>query len=409
MKNNYCKPNGVILPNGRYQCTAMPCIEGNKQRTCRYFGELADYSRYCKYWGQLNCCLNVDAQIDANKTITKGGSTVNNTTAVQQTSTGFKTPQVLNESQRFTNAVIKEFGNSVELTDRQKGLVQGYFIYIDRALKVAEENRIAKNKNNSDHKWDNNIEAVWKNVNLPDLAKDIVINAKLGLDMTIPNHLFPVPYINRDTGVYDVNLQKGYVGIQIIAEKYAVHKPKNVTVELVYSNDVFIPVKKSKDNPVESYEYSVEKPFDRGELRGGFGYIEFDDPARNKLVIMTMADIMKRKPKHASAEFWGGTKIKRTWDKEKKVYNEEEVKVEGWLEEMCVKTIKREVFSAKYLPIDPQKVDDNYQAAIARDLHYAELEAENVIEENANTVAIETVAPSPQLPPPTDETGADPF
>jgi recombination protein RecT len=333
---------------------------------------------------------------------------MSNTTAVQKAPAA----TVLNHGERFKNAVIKEYGSGVvELSDRQKGLTQGYFVCIDRALKTAEEGRVQKNKYNRDHKWDNNVPVTWENVNIPELARDIVTNAKLGLDMTIPNHLFPIPYFNKDTQKYDVTLMKGYAGQIHIVEKYALHKPKNVVVELVYSTDYFVAVKKSKDNPVESYEFTIEKPFERGELRGGFGYIEFEDPTRNKLIIMTMEEIMKRKPKYASAEFWGGTKTKKVWNSEKNCYEKEEaeVQVEGWLPEMCLKTIKREVYSGKYLPIDPDKVDDNYQAMIARDLRYAELETENEIKENANTIPIAEVSPAAPLPPPSNPAGGDPF
>ena len=55
----------------------------------------------------------------------------------------------LTESEKFQSFVIREFGNQVsginEVSDYQKKLIQGYFIGIDRALKVADENRIAKN------------------------------------------------------------------------------------------------------------------------------------------------------------------------------------------------------------------------------------------------------------------------
>jgi len=173
-------------------------------------------------------------------------------------------------------------------------LVQSYYYCISKALKIAEDKRVQKNKNNSDHKWDNNIPVVWNNINIPELAKSIVDCSKLGLDMTIPNHLTPIPYYNRNTQKYDVVLQRGYIGVQHVAEHYALHKPKSVTVELVFSNDYFLPLKKSKDYPIESYEFSIKNPFDRGELRGGFGYIEFDEPAQNKLIIMDMNDIMKR-------------------------------------------------------------------------------------------------------------------
>jgi len=76
---------------------------------------------------------------------------------------------------------------------------------------------------------------------------------------------------------------------------------------------------------------------------------------------------------------------------------------------MVLKTIKREVYSAKYLPIDPSKIDETYQAMVARDLQYAELVTEKEIEDNANTVPIEDVTPAVELPPPTNPAGSDPF
>lgn len=52
--------------------------------------------------------------------------------------------------------------------------IQGYFISIDRALKAAEEERLRKNANNKDHKYDNDLPVTWENVNLTDLALDVV-------------------------------------------------------------------------------------------------------------------------------------------------------------------------------------------------------------------------------------------
>ena len=44
-------------------------------------------------------------------------------------------------SERFTNTVLREFGSNVagaiQVTDYQRQLIQGYFIAIDRALKLA--------------------------------------------------------------------------------------------------------------------------------------------------------------------------------------------------------------------------------------------------------------------------------
>lgn len=302
--------------------------------------------------------------------------------------------QQLAMSERFTNTVLKEFGSNVagalQVTDYQRQLIQGYFIGIDRALKMAEEARIRKNENNRDHKYDNNLPVTWANTNLNDLALDVVHYARMGLDMMQDNHLFPIPYKNNKTNKYDVTLMPGYNGIQYIAEKYAVEKPLAVTIELVYSTDTFKPIKKSKDNKVESYEFEINNAFDRGSIVGGFGYIEYADPVKNKLIIMTRKDIEKRKPAYASAEFWGGTA--KVWENGKQIEKE----TDGWYEEMCLKTLKREVYSAKHIPRDPKKIDDNYQYMKMREARYAEMEAQAEIDDHANTIIIDTTPEEPR-------------
>ena len=304
-----------------------------------------------------------------------------------------------NAAERFTAKVMKEFGSTVgeiQVTDYQRQLVQGYFIAIDRALKSAEEERLRKNEKNKDHeKYDNNLPVTWGNVNLNDLALDVVHYARMGLDMMQENHLFPIPYKNNKTGKYDMTLVPGYNGIQYIAEKYAVEPPLAVTVELVYSTDTFRPIKKSAENRVENYDFAINNAFDRGEIIGGFGYIEFADPVKNKLVIMTKKDIEKRKPKYASANFWGGKQ--KVWENGKQVDQE----TDGWYEEMCLKTIKREIYSAKHIPRDPKKIDDNYQYMKMREARIAELEAQDIIDANANGMVIDvtpTALPEPVTP-----------
>ena len=304
-----------------------------------------------------------------------------------------------NAAERFTAKVMKEFGSTVgeiQVTDYQRQLVQGYFIAIDRALKSAEEERLRKNEKNKDHeKYDNNLPVTWGNVNLNDLALDVVHYARMGLDMMQENHLFPIPYKNNKTGKYDMTLMPGYNGIQYIAEKYAVEPPLAVTVELVYSTDTFRPIKKSAENQVENYEFAINNAFDRGEIIGGFGYIEYADPVKNKLVIMTKKDIEKRKPKYASANFWGGKQ--KVWENGKQVDQE----TDGWYEEMCLKTIKREIYSAKHIPRDPKKIDDNYQYMKMREARIAELEAQDIIDANANGMVIDvtpTALPEPVTP-----------
>jgi recombination protein RecT len=218
----------------------------------------------------------------------------------------------------------------------------------------------------------------------------------MGLDMMQDNHLSAIPYKDNNrkakdgTQLYTVNLMPGYNGIQYIAEKYAIDKPVAVTIELVYSTDTFKPLKKNRVNRIESYDFEINNAFDRGEIVGGFGYIEYEQPEKNKLVIMTMKDIEKRIPQYAAAEFWGGKGTK--WENGKKV----EAEVEGWREEMCLKTIKRAVYSAKNMPRDPKKVDDAYQYMRQQELRMAEMEVRDVIDANSGQTVIDVPDPEPQ-------------
>ena len=310
-----------------------------------------------------------------------------------------KAPEAeLNMSERFMQKVMSEFGGNVagelRINDYQRTLIQGYFVAIDRALKMAEEERLRKNGNNRDHKYDNPLPITWANVNLPELALDVVHYARLGLDMMQPATLYPIPYRNKKANRYDITLMEGYNGIRYIAENYALIRPKSVTVEVVYKNDTFHPLKKSRSNPVESYEFEITNPFDRGEIVGGFGYIEYADASRNELVIMTMKDVMKRKPAYASANFWGGTAT------EYKDGQKQTVEKEGWLDEMVRKTIIREVYGGKHIPRDPRRIDESYQQMKQQEarLRAAADDVRQEINVTANTVPLEEPKDIPAAP-----------
>ncbi len=317
----------------------------------------------------------------------------------QQTTQAPATTAQENMSERFTKKVLSEFGSSVsgamEVTDYQKRLIQGYFIMIDRALKTAEEERLRRNASNSNHDFDNDLPVTWANVNLNDLALDLVHYARMGLDMQQDAMLYPIPYKNNKRTCYDITLMEGYNGIKYTALRYAMEQPIGETVELVYSTDTFVPHMRDSAHPAATYEFQINNPFDRGEIIGGFGYLEFADPAKNELIIMPLKAILKRKPEYASANFWGGksTEWQTVDGKRKKV----EVEKEGWFEEMCRKTLIREVYSAKHLPRDPQKIDDAYQYMKAREARYAEIQAQAEIDAQANAIPIDTT-PTAQLP-----------
>lgn len=283
-------------------------------------------------------------------------------------------------SERFTGMVMNEFKGNVgelNLNDYQKQLIRNYFIGIDTALKNAENSRQFSIKKKDDPT------ITWNNVNMNKLAIDVVQNAKLGLDMSISNHLHVVPYKNSKTGKYDLTLMPGYEGLKYIAANFALYKVSDIRVELVHENDVFEPLYK---NNIEGYEFKITNPFSRGNVIGGFGYIRYENEMHNKLVIMSIDELLKRKPATASVEFWGGEKD--TWKDGKKAGKEQ---VEGWTDEMLYKTMVRA--TCKKVTIDPKKVNESYMYVIDNsDSYYTDSKEDKVnaeIEENANKELID--------------------
>jgi recombination protein RecT len=298
-------------------------------------------------------------------------------------------------SERFMEKVVREFTGSVgeiALTDFQRRLAQNYFIALDATLKMAEEKRKKKTKNQDP------VPVTWANVNMEQLARDVVAVARIGLDPVQKNHVSMVPYKNNSTGKYDIGFVEGYRGIQLKATKYGLDVPDAVIVELVYSTDKFKSVKKDRNNPYESFEFEITNDFERGQIVGGFYYHIFNDnPEKNKLVVLPLADILKRKPKYASVEFWGGEKD--VWENGKKVGKEH---VDGWYEKMCYKTIYRAAYSD--ITIDSQKIDDAYLRMRQMEDALNEANIEQEVADNANqefididyTVTDATTDPEPE-------------
>lgn len=290
------------------------------------------------------------------------------------------------QSERFTLAVMKEFSSNVgelSLTSFQKRLIQNYFIKLDRTLKESEIKRIQKGQNADQ------TPLTWENVNMPKLAQDVVALSLVGLDPLQSNHINMIPYKNNSTGLYDITPIIGYRGMELKAKKYGLEVPDDVIVELVYKNDIFKEVKKSSTNKIESYEFEIVNSFDRGELIGGFYYLNFfNTPEKNKIRVFNLAQIEKRKPKYASAEFWGGTKGK--WQGGKVVEKET---IEGWRDEMVYKTLCRSAYNS--FTIDSEKIDDHFAHIIGIEENERSLkEIETPINQMRTEVKAETVSQS---------------
>lgn len=243
---------------------------------------------------------------------------------------------------KFALSMATEFqsNDGKPITAVQKHILQGYADSISKT--------IANFKSSKDKPA-----LKWENIDYTKLKRAVYVNAHLGLDMWQENMLSIVPFYNKETKMYELNLMRGYNGIKHLAETYSKDKIVNIVTELVYSNDNFKPIKKDAKNAIDSYEFEIVNMFDRGELIGGFGYIEYEDSRKNKLIIMTKSEMDKRKPDYAAVEFWGGTKNK--WENGKVVGTEE---IAGWQPEMYLKTLIRYVCNQRNIPLDPTKIGD---------------------------------------------------
>ena len=214
------------------------------------------------------------------------------------------------------------------------------------------------------------------------MKKNLVSAARIGFDPAQKNHINMLPF--KKNNRYEITFIEGYKGIELKAQKYGLEVPSGIAVEVVYANDRFKSIKKDHRNNIENYEFEITNDFDRGEIVGGFYYKFFtENPEKNKLMVFTMKDILKRKPQYASAEFWGGEKDE--WKNGKKTGKKEPV--EGWLDEMCLKTISRAAYNS--ITIDSTKIDNDYAQIRQSQQEFKESEVINEIAENANIESID--------------------
>lgn len=294
---------------------------------------------------------------------------------------------------RFMNHVVQEYGNGVgevALTNFQKRLAQNYFMAVDDALLKQEQKREYANKSPNGRSKES-VPATWANVNMERLARDVVACARIGLDPMENNHISPVLFKNNRTGKYDVGFIIRYKGLELKAWKYGLDCPDTVIVELVYSTDKFRSIKKSATNKIEGYEFEITNEFDRGDIIGGFFYHAYThNPEKNKLVVMSKKDIDKRKPKYASAEFWGG-EVDQWEEDESGKRVKKKVSSDGWYEKMAFKTVYRAAYSA--ITIDSQKIDDDYRRLSSAENMASGAEFEAEYSETANSTPLIDMQP----------------
>jgi recombination protein RecT len=309
----------------------------------------------------------------------------------------------LTASEVFTTKVMNEFysdSGELALTNFQKRLVGNYFVGVDASLKMAEEKRLKKSE-----KYRDSVPVTWQNINMSKLARDVVACARIGYDPAQKNHINLVPYKNNTTGKYDIGFIEGYRGLELKGTKYGLNVPDAVIVEVVYSTDKFRSIKKDARNKYENYEFEITNDFDRGQIVGGFYYHVFsENPERNKLVVMSLKEIEKRRPQYASVEFWGGEKD--VWEKDPETGRNKKngtEHVDGWYEKMVWKTVYRAAYND--ITIDSQKIDNDYLRLSQMESDVEQSRVNDEIRQNANQKVIDVdfsvhdEAPNDDAPP----------
>jgi len=282
------------------------------------------------------------------------------------------------KSHRFVNMVITEFagtvGNaSVNFDEKKKKLAQHLFIQIDTVLPELEKKRSGHN-----YKKDQP-QIIWNNINMPKLAIDAMRRIELGLDALIPNHISIIPYLNSRTKQYDIDLRIGYVGKDYYRRKMAIEPPLDIAYELVHETDFFVAFKKDVESPIETYIFEIKNPFDRGEIIGGFGYISYENPAKNRLVIVGEKDFVESKKAGKSDAFWG-----------------------PYEKQMRYKTLVHR--TTEKLRVDPEKINASF-AAVEREHEPEQSDIPLIenIEKEANKTVIDITPEQPAPEPVRDQ------
>lgn len=181
----------------------------------------------------------------------------------------------------------------------------------------------------------------WKQINFEDFLSKSIAYANIGIDPLAPKMLSFTLYANKTNGLSDVVFVEDVRCMELLARRYGINCPENITVELIYSTDKFSIVKKDLSHPSEGYVLEVTNAFDRGDIVGGVSLSEYANPIYNKVRIMSMKEIEKRVK--TNSPFWT-----------------------NWKNEMCEKTVCKNAWGkvvlnttelAKYYATKPNEID----------------------------------------------------
>ncbi len=200
---------------------------------------------------------------------------------------------------RFTNAIMAAFeaevGAPIELTPQQKEIARHLYVYLNNQIRQLESQRKNQNRPRID----------WRTVDLDALAVDAVKVVQAGLDPYIKNFVHALPYFNDATQKYKLSLTPGYAGMEYHIRRTSLHPIVDIVWRLVYEGDKFIPLYKGEGRAFDSYIYEpAEDVFNPGPVKGGFGYVIYEDERLNKLHVIYMRDFERARNAASTKDIW---------------------------------------------------------------------------------------------------------
>src|SRR3990172_3022731 len=102
----------------------------------------------------------------------------------------------------------------------------------------------------------------WAQINFDDFLSKAIAYANIGIDPLAPKMLSFTLFANK-SGKSDVVFVEDVRCMELLARRYGVNCPENITVELIYSTDKFSIIKKDLSHPSEGYILEVTNVFER--------------------------------------------------------------------------------------------------------------------------------------------------
>lgn len=144
----------------------------------------------------------------------------------------------------------------------------------------------------------------WGKVNLHGCQTGLIQVILLELDAE-NNEVYPVPYYNKKTGLYDINWQRSYLGEIKVRKKYSIDKINKIECRLVREGDDF---QFSLDNEKVTYTFKP-KAFSDKPIVGGFVFVDFENGTST---LRQFSRAQLEKYKKASMNKMGG-KLSPAW------------------------------------------------------------------------------------------------